>query len=184
VLLAKKPAGRALEIVPAVVFGTPLFLFAVVVVLGAVALGIPFHKSALLASGCMAVAPGTFIGVVLSDALLAERARPYFVTALAQGLSPRDALVRHALPNALPALLDAVSPIAASLLAGSFVCENFFQLKGFGLVYLEAARIADPGVVVVATTVFASLLLVVSLIVELVRLAVDPKTRRALEADA
>lgn len=184
VLLARRPAGRLLEAIPAMVFGTPLFLLAVVVVLLAVAAGVPFDKSTVLAATCMAVAPGTFIGVVLSDALMAERARPYFITALAQGLSPRDALVRHALPNALPALLDAVAPVAASLLAGSFVCENFFQRKGFGLLYLDAARVADPGVVVIATTVFATLLVVVSLAVELLRLVVDPRARRAFEEGA
>jgi oligopeptide transport system permease protein len=179
VAVARRRAGRVLEAVPGLVFGTPLFLLAVAAALVAVALDVTFSGSRLLAAAVMAVSPGTFIGVVFSDALTSERARPYFVTALAKGLTPGQAVWRHAVPNALPAMLDAAGPVAASLLAGSFVAESFFGIKGFGLVYLSAARNVEPGVVVVATTVFASLLIVVSLVIELVRLAVDPRARSA-----
>jgi oligopeptide transport system permease protein len=179
VSLAGRKVGVVLELIPGLVFGSPLFLLAVVAALLAIALGVPFTGSHLLAASVMALGPGTFLGVVFSDALRVEAARPYFVAALARGCSRRRALLRHALPNALPALLDAAAPVASSLLLGSFVAENFFQLKGFGLVYLEAARRVDAGVVVVATTLFASVLIVVSVLVELVRIFVDPKARDA-----
>ena len=179
VQLAAHRLGLLLEVIPGLVFGSPLFLLAVVAALVAIALGISFTGSHLLAAAVMALGPGTFLGVVWSDALRAEAARPYFLAALARGCSRRQALLKHALPNALPALLDAAAPVASSLLLGSFVAENFFQLKGFGLVYLEAARRVDAGVVVVATTLFASVLILVSLCVELVRLLVDPKARDA-----
>lgn len=182
VSLASRRVGVVFEVIPGLVFGSPLFLLAVVAALLAIALGVPFTGSHLLAAAVMAVGPGTFLGVVWSDALRTEAARPYFVAALARGCSRRRALLRHALPNAVPALLDAAAPVASSLLLGSFVAENFFQLKGFGLVYLDAARRVDPGVVVVATTLFASVLIVVSLSVELIRLLVDPKARDAAKA--
>lgn len=179
VQLAGRKVGLVLEVIPGLVFGSPLFLLAVVAALIALAVGVPFTGSHLLAAAVMALGPGTFLGVVWSDALRAEAARPYFLAALARGCSRRRALLRHALPNALPALLDAAAPVASSLLLGSFVAENFFQLKGFGLVYLEAARRVDAGIVVVATTLFASVLILVSLTVELIRVFVDPKARDA-----
>jgi oligopeptide transport system permease protein len=173
------PAAIGLELLPAVVFGSPAFLVALVAVLLAQAAGVDFNESIALAAVTMAVAPGTFVGVVLSDALETERARPYFVTALAKGCTPTRALLKHALPNALPALLDAVGPVATSLLAGSFVAESFFQLKGFAFLYLDAARTVEPGVVVVSTTLFAALLIGVSLAVEVARRVVDPRARHA-----
>jgi oligopeptide transport system permease protein len=172
-------ASVGLELLPAIVFGSPAFLLALVAVLLAQAAGVDFNESVLLAAVTMAVGPGTFVGVVLSDALEAERARPYFVTALAKGCTPTRALLHHALPNALPALLDAVGPVATSLLAGSFVAESFFRLQGFAFIYLDAARTVEPGVVVVATTLFAALLIAVSMAVELARRAVDPRARQA-----
>ncbi len=184
VQLAASRVGFLLEVIPGLVFGSPLFLLAVVAALLAIAFGVSFTGSHLLAAAVMALGPGTFLGVVWSDALRAEAARPYFLAALARGCSRRQALLKHALPNALPALLDAAAPVASSLLLGSFVAENFFQLKGFGLVYLEAARRVDAGVVVVATTLFAAVLILVSLAVELVRLLVDPKARDAAKETA
>lgn len=179
VSLRERRGGAVVDAVPSLVFGTPLFLLAAVAALVAVANGVPFQGSVALAAVVMAVGPGTFLGVVLSDALVVERAKPYVRTALAKGCSPTRALVVHALPNAVPALLDALSPVAAALLLGSFVAESFFGLPGFGRLYLRAAQDVDPGVVVVATSLFASLLILTSLAVELVRWWVDPKARSA-----
>ena len=184
VQLASHRLGLLIEVIPGLVFGSPLFLVAVVAALLALTFGVSIAGSHLLAAAVMALGPGTFLGVVWSDALRVEAARPYFLAALARGCSRRQALLRHALPNALPALLDASAPVASSLLLGSFVAENFFQLKGFGLIYLEAARRVDAGVVVVATTLFAAVLIVVSLCIELVRLLVDPKARDAAREGA
>lgn len=177
--LARRRAAALVDVVPALVFGTPLFLLALVAAVTAVEWGVPFQGSAWLAALVMAVAPGSFVGVVLSDALRAELARPYVRTALAKGCSPARALVRHALPNALPALLDALAPVATSLLVGSFVAESFFGVQGFGRLYVRAAQDVDPGVVVVATSLFAAVLIAVSLAAELLRLAVDPRARKA-----
>ena len=121
------------------------------------------------------------MGVILAGALQSERQKPYMATAAAKGLRPLRALLFHALPNALPALLDAVTPVATSLLAGSFVAERLFNVTYFGFLYLYAAQHMELGIIVVATTVFASLLVAVSLGVELLRFAIDPRARAALQ---
>ena len=115
----------------------------------------------------------------MADALETELARDYVRTALGKGLSPRAVLWRHVLPNVLPALLDAVGPVATALLAGSFAAERVFGLPYFGQLYVLAVLQKQVAVVVVATTVFASLLVAVGLVVELVRLGVDPRAREA-----
>jgi oligopeptide transport system permease protein len=88
-------------------------------------------------------------------------------------------LWRHVLPNVLPALLDAVAPVATALLAGSFAAERVFGLPYFGQLYVLAVLQKQVAVVVVATTVFASLLVMVGLVVELLRLWVDPRAQEA-----
>ena len=94
-----------------------------------------------------------------------------------QGPAPGRVLRRHVLPNVLPALLDAVGPVATALLAGSFAAERVFGLPYFGQLYVLAVLQKQVAVVVVATTVFASVLVAVGLAVELVRLLVDPRAR-------
>jgi oligopeptide transport system permease protein len=165
------------DALPAVAFGTPVFIPALLLAPAVVERGhlLPELSAALVIS----VWPGIFLGTLVADALETELARDYVRTALGKGLSPRSVLWRHVLPNVLPALLDAVGPVATSLLAGSFAAERVFGLPYFGQLYVLAVLQKQVAVVVVATTVFASLLVAVGLAVELVRLWVDPRAREA-----
>ncbi len=177
-LYARGPLEQALELIPTVVYGTPTFLFALLVAMGT---GVSYDddKSAFepWAALVMSLGPGIFLGVLLTDALRAEANKPYLVTALMKGRSRRQAIFRHALPNALPTLLDALPPLATALLAGSFVAEKLFNVTYFGLLYVDAAKERQLAVVVVATTVFVTLLIGVSLLAELLKAALDPRSR-------
>ncbi|MBN1209898.1 MAG: ABC transporter permease subunit [Myxococcaceae bacterium] len=165
------------DAVPAVAFGTPVFIPALLLAPAVVERGnlLPELTAALVIS----VWPGVFLGTLLGDALETELARDYVRTAASKGLSPGVVLRRHVLPNVLPALLDAIGPVATALLAGSFAAERVFGLPYFGQLYVLAVLQKQVAVVVVATTVFASVLVVVGLGVEVVRLIVDPRAREA-----
>ncbi len=165
------------DALPAAAFGTPVFIPALLLAPAVVERGhlLPELSAALVIS----VWPGIFLGTLVADALDTELARDYVRTALSKGLSRRAVLWRHVLPNVLPALLDAVGPVATALLAGSFAAERVFGLPYFGQLYVLAVLQKQVAVVVVATTVFASLLVLVGLAVELVRLLVDPRAREA-----
>ncbi|HEX8537317.1 MAG TPA: ABC transporter permease subunit [Cystobacter sp.] len=165
------------DALPAIAFGTPVFIPALLLAPEVVERGhlLPELCAALVIS----VWPGIFLGTLVADALDTELTRDYVRTALGKGLSPRAVLWRHVLPNVLPALLDAVGPVATALLAGSFAAERVFGLPYFGQLYVLAVLQKQVAVVVVSTTVFASLLVVVGLAVEVVRFLVDPRAREA-----
>ncbi len=165
------------DAIPAVAFGTPVFIPALLLAPSVV------ERGNLLPELCAALVislwPGVFLGTLLADALETELARDYVRTAASKGLAPGTILRRHVLPNVWPALLDAVGPVATSLLAGSFAAERVFGLPYFGQLYVLAVLQKQVAVVVVATTVFASLLVIVGLTVEVLRLLVDPRAREA-----
>jgi len=165
------------DAVPAAAFGTPVFIPALLLAPAVVERGnlLPELTAALVIS----VWPGIFLGTLLADALETELARDYVRTAASKGLPPHLVLRRHVLPNVLPALLDAIGPVATALLAGSFAAERVFGLPYFGQLYVLAVLQKQVAVVVVATTVFASVLVAVGLLVEVVRLLVDPRAREA-----
>jgi oligopeptide transport system permease protein len=165
------------DALPAVAFGTPVFIPALLLAPAVVERGhlLPELCAALVIS----VWPGIFLGTLVADALETELARDYVRTARSKGLPPGAVLWRHVLPNVLPALLDAIGPVATALLAGSFAAERVLGLPYFGQLYVLAVLQKQVAVVVVATTVFASLLVIVGLVVELVRLGVDPRAREA-----
>ncbi|NVJ25600.1 MULTISPECIES: ABC transporter permease subunit [Myxococcus] len=165
------------DVVPALAFGTPVFIPALLLAPSVVERGnmLPELCAALVTS----IWPGIFLGTLVGDALETELSRDYVRTALGKGLAPGTVLRRHVLPNVLPALLDAIGPVATALLAGSFAAERVLGLPYFGQLYVLAVLNKQVAVVVVATTTFASLLVVVSLAVELTRYAVDPRSREA-----
>ena len=184
VSLTGRRGDEALDLVPTLVYGTPSFIVALLIALRTgISIGGDSVSFEPVAAAVVGLGPGVFLGAVLHDALRTEMARPYVLAALARGRSPLGAVVAHALPNAVPAMLDALPPVATALLAGSFVAEKLFNLSYFGLFYVNAAQTRQLGLVVVGTTVFAALLILVSLAVELLRVAVDPKARsRAVES--
>ncbi|MCP3167617.1 ABC transporter permease subunit [Myxococcus qinghaiensis] len=165
------------DVVPALAFGTPVFIPALLLAPAVVERGnmLPELCAALVTS----IWPGIFLGTLVGDSLETELSRDYVRTALGKGLAPGTVLRRHVLPNVLPALLDAIGPVATALLAGSFAAERVLGLPYFGQLYVLAVLNKQVAVVVVATTTFASLLVVVSLAVELTRYAVDPRSREA-----
>jgi oligopeptide transport system permease protein len=165
------------DAIPAMAFGTPVFIPALLLAPAVVERGnlLPELTAALVIS----IWPGIFLGTLLGDALETELARDYVRTAASKGLPPGVVLRRHVLPNVLPALLDAIGPVATALLAGSFAAERVFGLPYFGQLYVLAVLQKQVAVVVVATTVFASVLVAVGLVVEVVRLIVDPRARES-----
>jgi oligopeptide transport system permease protein len=172
----RRGTGASLvEAVPALAFGTPVFIPALLLAPYVVERGhlLPELCAALVIS----VWPGILLGTLLADSLQGELARDYVRTARGKGLSEGRVLVRHVLPNLMPALLDALGPLAVSLLAGSFAAERVLGLPYFGQLYVLAVLQKQVAVVVVTTTTFAAMVAAVGLGVELVRLAVDPRAR-------
>lgn len=179
VLLGGRRGDGVLEMLPTFAYALPSFVVTVLVV--------RFVEDAAndaVAAAVVSIGPGIFLGAVLYDALSIEMERPYARVALAKGRSRLGVLVKHALQNALPSLLDAIPPVATAILAGSFVVEKqLLNREYFGAIYVDSALRgqAQIEVMVVATTTFAAILVVVSLAAELVRLMVDPRRRTAVE---
>ena len=172
-LALARRSGRRLAslgaLVPALAFGTPVFIPALLLAPLVVERG--HFLPELAAAFVMSLWPGVFLGGILAEALELERARDYVRTARGKGAGPARVLGLHVLPNVLPSLLDALAPVATALLAGSFVAERVFGLPYFGQLYVLAVVHKQIAVVAVATTLFAAVLVSVTSVVELARVA-------------
>jgi oligopeptide transport system permease protein len=166
------------EFGPAIAFGTPVFVPALLLAPYTAEAGhlLPELSAALVIS-CW---PGIYLGTLLAHAVEVELSSDYVRTALAKGISRAKAFWRHLLPNVLPALLDAIGPVATGLLAGSFAAERVFGLPYFGQLYVLAVLQKQIAVVVVATTCFAALLAAVAIATELIRAIAVPRSRAEL----
>lgn len=99
----------------------------------------------------------------------------YVLTARAKGISERRVIVRHALRNALTAVVTQVGLIFGFLLAYSAIVEVIFVWPGVGRLAVEAIGQRDytliQGFVVFAGTIFV----LINLIVDLLYLWLDPR---------
>jgi oligopeptide transport system permease protein len=103
----------------------------------------------------------------------------YVRTARAKGLRERIVVGRHALKGALLPVVSYLGPAAAGLMTGSVVIETIFSLPGIGRYFVQAALNRDYTVVMGVVIVYAMLIIVLNLIVDLIYGLLDPKVRTA-----
>lgn len=113
-----------------------------------------------------------------------ELARPYVTTALAKGLSRREALWRHALPNALIPVVTVLGLQFGSLLTGAILTETIFAWPGLGRLLIQSIRLRDYPLVQGAVLLIAGIYLLVNLATDLLYARLDPRVRLGGEGGA
>ena len=98
-------------------------------------------------------------------------------TARAKGLGEFAVLTRHALRLAIMPVVSYSGPMLADLLTGSFVVENLFQIPGIGVFMVNSSLSRDYPLVVGLVLLYAVLLLVLNLLVDLTYGLLDPRVR-------
>ncbi|HVN74867.1 MAG TPA: ABC transporter permease [Thermoanaerobaculaceae bacterium] len=113
----------------------------------------------------------------LRGSLLDERLEQYVLAARARGCSPRQALVRHALPNALLPLITMMGMSLPFLVSGSLVIEVVFSWPGMGQVMYNAALGRDLPLLLGGTIVATAAVVVGNLLADLAYAVADPRVR-------
>src|SRR5579864_552677 len=101
----------------------------------------------------------------------------YIRTARAKGLKTRVVTIRHALRNAMVPVTSILGPLIVSIIAGSVVIENIFGIPGLGKEFVRSITAHDYNVTVAVFTVYALLIGVANLVVDLLYTVVDPRIR-------
>lgn len=107
--------------------------------------------------------------------MLEALASDYVRTARAKGLSESSVIWRHALKNALMPVLSYLGPAAAGAMTGSFVVESVFSVPGLGQHFVNAVQNKDLFLIMGVVLVFATMLVVFNLIVDVLYRWVDPR---------
>jgi peptide/nickel transport system permease protein len=117
---------------------------------------------------------------LLARARVAEELRqPYIATALAKGLSERQARRGHALPNAALPLLTLIGWRFGAIVGGSVVIETLFALPGLGRLAVSSALARDIPTVAGIVVVTCAAVVAVNVAVDLVAAWLDPRVARA-----
>lgn len=132
-----------------------------------------------------AILPAFTLGIG-SAALLARLTRAsmlqviredYIRTARAKGVSEGKVTVHHALKNALIPVVTVIGPLFAALVTGSLIVEQIFAIPGSGKYFITSITNRDYPVVLGIMLLYALIIIVANLIVDLTYSWIDPRIR-------
>ena len=103
----------------------------------------------------------------------------YVRTARAKGLPEWDIVLRHALRAAVLPLVSYLGPAFAGLMTGSLVVEKIFGLPGLGKFFVNSALQRDYTVVMGMVIFFATLVIILNLVSDVLYAYLDPRVRLA-----
>jgi len=121
--------------------------------------------------------PAAYIARLTRASMLEVMHQDYVRTAEAKGLRERVIVVRHIVRNAMIPVLTLIGPISAGLLTGSFVIEYFFSIPGIGRAYVNAILARDYPMILATTLLYAFVIVIANLLVDLLYAVVDPRIR-------
>ena len=126
----------------------------------------------------LAAVQGAIMTRYVRSAVLEILSEDFIRTARAKGLSTWQALLRHGLRNAALPVITVTGVQLASLVIGAVVIEQVFVLPGLGSMLLDAVSTRDLTTVQTIVMVLVLLTLAVNMVVDLIALALDPRTGR------
>ncbi len=99
-------------------------------------------------------------------------------TARAQGLGTAAIVRYHALKPAMLPVLSYMGPAVAAVLTGSVVVEEIFGIPGLGQLFVRGSLNRDYTLVLGVVIFYATLIVLLNLVVDLLYGAIDPRIRR------
>jgi peptide/nickel transport system permease protein len=109
----------------------------------------------------------------LSEAMHSD----YMTTARAIGLSPRRAVLRHAVPNALLPVIALTAVSLGYVVGGVIFIESVFSWPGIGQLTYDALLNRDLPVLQGVFLLTSAAVIFLNLLADLVIIALDPRVR-------
>lgn len=139
--------------------------------------GTPQHwilPTAVLSLGAMA-----FLTRITRASVLEVLRQDYVRTARSKGLSEQVVIVGHILKNAMIPLVTILGPATAGMITGSFIIETIFNVPGMGREFVNSIVGRDYPVIMAVFLLYALLIALANLAVDLAYGLVDPRIRLA-----
>ncbi len=103
--------------------------------------------------------------------------KDYVRTARAKGMSEFVVIMRHALRNAFLPVVTVIGLNLGLLLSGAVLTETIFSWPGLGRYVVDSLMGRDYSAVQACILIFAILITVINLVVDLVYVLLDPRIR-------
>jgi oligopeptide transport system permease protein len=129
----------------------------------------------ILPAVTLGLAPAAYIARLTRLGLAEVMNSDFIRTAKAKGVGPGRILFRHALKVAFLPVLSFLGPAAAVTMTGSFVVERIFNIPGLGRFFVDSVLNKDQFVILGVVLVYATMLVLFNLLVDVAYAWVDPR---------
>jgi len=137
--------------------------------------GLTSWKSYIMPCFSLAFYPMCYIGRLARSSMLDVINQEYIRTAKAKGVPTFKIVFKHALRNALSRFLTYLGPLTAGILTGGFVVETVFNIPGLGRYFVQSILNRDYPIIMGTTIFLASFIVTMTLVVDILYKAVDPR---------
>lgn len=124
---------------------------------------------------CYMIGGFTQLSYLMRNSMLEVVKSDYVRTARAKGVSEPVVLYKHALRNALIALVPGIASFFGVFLAGSLIIERMFNLDGMGLLGYQSLMVRDYNVIMGITFISALVLVFGRVFTDIVYVLIDPR---------
>lgn len=118
-----------------------------------------------------------YVARLTRGGMLEVLSQDYIRTARAKGAAESRVIIRHAMRGGLLPVVSFLGPATAGILTGSFVIETIFQIPGLGREFVKSAFNRDYTLVLGTVILYASLIIFLNLIVDIVQVWLNPKLK-------
>ena len=137
----------------------------------------PFQVELIMPVITLGALPTAYIARLTRSSTLDTLRQDFVRTAWAKGLQARLVVMRHVLKNSLIPVVTALGPTFVFLVTGSFIVETLFSIPGIGRSFVTSISGRDYTMILGTTILFAVLIAVVNLIVDVLYVFIDPRVR-------
>lgn len=167
-----------LGIVLLIVFSVWLGWFPIIHSLRGESLGEALYKL-ILPSLSLGLIQAAYITRLTRSTMLETLTQDYVRTAVAKGLRRSKVYFKHALRNVLIPVVTAIGLYTGSLLGGAIMTETVFNRPGLGKLLVGAIAQRDYDLIQSGLIVFAVIVVVVNLLIDLSYGLLDPRVKHA-----
>ncbi len=119
----------------------------------------------------------SFVARLTRASMLDVIRQDYIRTARAKGLSETVVVIRHALRNSLIPVITILGPLVIGIITGGVVIENIFNIPGLGKEFAQSILNRDYNIVIGVFTMYAAMVGLANLLVDLAYTVLDPRIR-------
>lgn len=143
------------------------------------ALGWHSWADLILPSFTLGLFYAAYVARLTRAGMLETLKQDYVRTARAKGASPTRVVIKHALRGGLLPVVTFLGPAFAGLVSGSFIIESIFFIPGLGKFFVTAAFNRDYTMVLGTVLFYATLIILLNLLVDFLQAWLDPKARES-----